>query len=86
MASNYIQKPPIVSAVQYDGTNAQDVISFANGKITDEGGKLMLAHYPEGMPSEVNITDWVIKGPAMVISSMVDSLFSVAYEPTTLTF
>jgi hypothetical protein len=81
MANEYRQKPPVVTAIQYDGTNATDVISFGNGKITDESGSLMLQHDPEGGKSVVNATDWVIKGVAMVVSSMPDAYFSVSYEP-----
>jgi hypothetical protein len=81
-SQQYQQKPAIISAIQYDGTNASDVISFGNGKVTDDGtGKLMLAHDPDGLPSVVNVTDWVMKGPMLVVSSLTDAIFTVSYQP-----
>ena len=79
--ATYQQKLQVITALQYDGSNAQDVISFGNGKITSVDGKLMLSHYEGSFPTEIQATDWVTKGPTMVVSSMSNTLFSASFEP-----
>ena len=81
MSAQYKQKLAVIDAIQYDGSNAQDMVSFGNGKIVNDGGKLMLSHYEGSFPSEIKVTDWAIKGPTTTMSSMPDSLFIVSFEP-----
>ena len=56
--SKYSKKPEVVDAVQYDGTNSQEVLDFAPGVAVFEDEKLKLM---EGPGYEVPVDSWVLK-------------------------
>jgi hypothetical protein len=47
-ATKYHQKNPSCEAIQYDGTNANDIVAFAPGYASIEEGKLVLRYPPNG--------------------------------------
>jgi hypothetical protein len=47
-ATKYKKKNPVCEAIQYTGTNAADIVAFAPGYASVEGGKLVLTFPPNG--------------------------------------
>ena len=70
-----------VTALQFDGTNQQQLIDWSEGKVAvAPGGGLQLEVRP-GMFVPVNVTDWVLTDPWAHSDAMPDSNFQITYAP-----
>lgn len=85
MATSYVQKPVTVQAVQYDGSNQQEVIDFTNGKAKEreEDGAFVLT-YPGGddkYAAVINTTDWLVKDAWDAIACRTNADFQIIWTP-----
>jgi hypothetical protein len=76
-ASKYTPKPAVYTCHQYDGTNFDDLASWA--PITQEGGKVYL-NTPMGK-MEVHVSDWVMQDNYELFSLMADQHFKKGFKP-----
>lgn len=82
-SKQYRRQTEVVQGFQYDGTNAQDCIDFAEGtegSVALEGDKLMLTH-PGGDKQEIRLTDWLLKDAWGKNFVMADPDFHIVYAP-----
>ena len=78
MIQKYIKRPVTIEAVQYTGDNAEEIMSFVNGKliITD---KVIVIPTLEGDMVAVP-SDYIIKGVAGELYPCKEDIFHKTYE------
>ena len=79
MIQKYIKRPVTIEAVQYTGDNAEEIMSFVNGKlfITEEGHIIIptLEGNMVAVPS-----DYIIKGVVGEFYPCKEDIFHKTYE------
>lgn len=90
--TKYVKKPVVIDAVRYDGSNAAEVLAWAEKggtreRIDPETGK----HYTalsiptlEGL-MQASPGDWIIKGVVGEVYPCKDEVFQLTYEPLLVT-
>jgi threonyl-tRNA synthetase len=74
MARHYTKKPEVYEAVQYDGTNYQEVLDFCPGECAYETGKLTFRLMT------VASTDWILKDRADLYQMMTNTNFNNYFQ------
>ena len=86
MIAKYRKKPVVVEAVQYDGTNFNELWDFTGRtacirEISELHAPLVLAVYtPEGV-MRADVGDWIIKGVKGEYYPCKPDIFAHTYEP-----
>lgn len=63
MIRKYVKKPIPIEAIQYDGSNFEELEAFSNGAVFIEDG-ILNCRTLEGVMSAFNkIGDYLVKGP-----------------------
>ena len=79
--NKYRKKPVVVEAVQWDGTNVEEISTFTDGKVAWYYNKrCMYITTPEGR-MEVSIDDWIIRGVNGEYYPCKPDVFAKNYEP-----
>ena len=77
----YREQVMSVDACQYDGTNKQELMTWAESRLTEtEEGELRL-EVPGGMFIIVNVTDWIYNDVYGGWWKMLDRDFQITYAP-----
>ena len=91
----YHEQPRTVEALQYDGTNGQQIADWANERIIllPDGSLVyqpVMPPLPPGPPGgaaptpisiPINVTDWVMTDPWGNWTAMNDANFQLTYDP-----
>ena len=79
----YRKKPVIVEAIQWDGSNADEILDFGSYNIvatnTEEGTEISI-HTLEGIMT-ASIGDYIIRGVAGECYPCKPDIFNKTYEP-----
>jgi hypothetical protein len=79
--TKYREKLQMIYAVQSTGSNLSELQDFAPGKITMQGGQVMLSTPVVSTP--VNTTDWLIDDPMIAyVSVITNTMFQARFDPT----
>lgn len=78
----YRKKPVVIEAVQWDGSNVDEVLAMATtvGVQKCKRGELLI-DVPEGPIHVANQGDWIIKTIEGDLSTCEPDAFAAAYEP-----
>jgi len=81
MIRKYRKKPVVIEALQFDGTNSEEIELFTNGnaRTIATHTPLMKVETLEGDMS-VNVDDWVIKGIKGEFYRCKPDIFEMTYE------
>lgn len=75
----YRKKPVVIEAVQYLGTNFDEIEAFVGGDAEFRSGELIVATL-EG-PLHASPQDWIIKGVKGEFYPCKPDIFEATYEP-----
>jgi hypothetical protein len=76
-AQPYRKKVETIDALQYDGTNKQEMLSFAPGFVYDNNGTLMITRNPYPLLA----SEWVFKNVDNVYTRLDDATFQRWWTP-----
>ena len=76
----YREQTPTIHALQYEGTNQQEIVDWAEGHVTFENGELWITLVGGGTEL-VNNTDWIINDMWDSWWAMPDANFQITYAP-----
>lgn len=86
----FMKKPRIIEAIQYDGTNDQEIERWSGGKVyaspvleptpTNPRGNYLQIKTLEGMMTAI-YADWIIKGIKGEFYPCKPDIFAETYEP-----
>jgi hypothetical protein len=76
---NYVKELEKVQAIQYVGTNKDEVIEFGGGEIAEVDGKLQFMMY-ETMPMEIFENQWVTRNVTGVLGTFSED-FLTYFKP-----
>jgi hypothetical protein len=74
------KRPVVIEAVQYDGTNHEEIGFFAGMNVSLEGGVLFVRTL-ENRRLEADVGDWIIKGVKGEFYPCKPDIFAATYEP-----
>ena len=72
------RKPTFTTAIQFDGTNASDVMQFCTRHLIEVGSKLVL-ETPDGLYT-IEPSDFIVKGIANEFYPVQEHIFWKTYE------
>ena len=81
MIKKYREKPVIIEAIQWLGTNLSQIDDFVGGRIANKGTTLVI-HTLEGN-MEASINDYIIKGVNGEFYPCKPDIFAKTYEEAT---
>ena len=87
----YVKKPVVIEAVQWDGENLDEVMTFCNGDASYElmargASELVIATLEDGESIArhvASVGDFIIKGVAGEFYPCKPDIFELTYEPAT---
>ena len=74
------KKPVVIEAVQFMGTNHEEIGFFAGRDVSLEGGVLFVRTL-ENRRLEADVGDWIIKGVKGEFYPCKPDVFAATYEP-----
>lgn len=74
------KKPVVIEAVQYTGTNHEEIGFFAGQAVSLERG-ILFVRTLENRRLEADVGDWIIKGVAGEFYPCKPDIFEATYEP-----
>jgi hypothetical protein len=78
----YREKPLVVLALQYTGSNKSEIIALGGPNITEKDGQLRLeCILGSGQYQIINATDWVYTDPRQQVFCTNNSEFNLVYQP-----
>lgn len=78
MSKSYVKKPIVVEAVQWLGTNADEIYDFVGEALSWDMSALLI-HTLEGV-HEANAGDWIIRGVKGEFYPCKPAIFEMTYE------
>ena len=72
------RKPTFTTAIQFDGTNASDIMQFCTRHLVEVGNKLVL-ETPDGLYT-IEPGDFIVKGVANEFYPVKEHIFWKTYE------
>ena len=80
--SKFKRKLLEVEAIQYNGTNAEEVIAFTGDEsVQDHGDSLVIFGRPGTSPHTAHAGDWIVRDVEDYFYVCADSLFRKLYDP-----
>lgn len=79
MQHKYQKKPVVISAIQWDGNNIDEIIDFASSHITYTGGDYFYVNTLEGV-MKASLGDYLIQGVDKEFYPCKPNIFEKTYE------